>query len=145
MRSLWRVCPLTVSSPGLVFIFDNNLPETGREPMAIVIDHSLADMLSCLSNQIFQFLPATMARDLQFVSQLERRTSGSNNHLRGYTLHLLGRRQIHHLIFAILDCGPFLGQKVACLATRSLGSYRFGGSSVRSENGRYFEAFRCLT
>lgn len=49
-----------VRSPGLVFILDDDLAESGGESMAIIVYYCLANMQCSLADEIFEFLPAAM-------------------------------------------------------------------------------------
>jgi hypothetical protein len=54
----------TVCSPGLVFIFHDNLAYARWEAVAIVVYYCLADMQSSLAHEVLQFLPAAMGWNL---------------------------------------------------------------------------------
>lgn len=55
----------TISAPRFVFILDDDLSQSGGEPMAVIVDHGLSDVLRCLAHQVFQFLPAAVRGDLR--------------------------------------------------------------------------------
>lgn len=56
----------TVRSPRLVFIFDDDLAESGGESMAIIVYYCLTNMQCSLANEILELLPAAMRWDLKW-------------------------------------------------------------------------------
>lgn len=54
-----------VRSPGLVFILDDDLAESGGESMAIIVYYCLANMQCGLAHEIFEFLPTAMRWNLE--------------------------------------------------------------------------------
>ena len=79
--------------------------------MAIIVYYCLANMQCSLANEIFEFLPAAMRWNLEFLSVLERiyLTYMSNSRLEGI-------RQTHHPTCAIWD-GIYHDRKEAWLQT----------------------------
>lgn len=49
-----------ISPPCFIFVFHNNLAESGGKPVVIIVYHGLSDVQGCLAYQILQFLPATV-------------------------------------------------------------------------------------
>lgn len=57
----------TISPPRFIFILDDDLSQSSGETMAVIVHDGLSDVLRRLAHQVFQFLPATVRRDLKPV------------------------------------------------------------------------------
>lgn len=55
----------TVRSPGLVFIFDDDLADSSGGSMVIIVYYCLANMQCSLAHEVLEFLPAAMRWNLK--------------------------------------------------------------------------------